>query len=307
MPWSGGTYSKGNSGTGGWTGDQTNGIGIEAGRHDTQDNDFATGINNCLTKDGQNSATANLPMGGFKHTNVASGSARNEYTSIAQFQDGGAVWGGTSGGAANAQTLTLSPALPAYVAGQTFRFRSGFTNTGNVTININGLGAKQILSAKTGGQVPLGSIVTNLVYDITYDGTDFQLLNPSARWQTFAPSITQSVNVTFTTNYSKYMVEGNLCTFQCSLGVTSAGTASNKIVVSKPISSVGSHPNKTVGIATLIDASPFTTYVCSVRDPASGTLEFENDASAANVVGVTPAFTLASGDVISLSVSYEIA
>jgi hypothetical protein len=88
MGWSGGSYTKGNSATGGWSGDASLGIGIEAGRHDTQDDDFATGIDNCIAKDGQNSATANLPMGGFKHTNVANASSNDEYTTQGQLTDG---------------------------------------------------------------------------------------------------------------------------------------------------------------------------------------------------------------------------
>lgn len=75
MPWSGGSYTKGNSGTGGWAGDAAAGIGIEAGRHDTQDNDFATGINQCLNKDGTNSITANLNFGGYLPANVGAGTA----------------------------------------------------------------------------------------------------------------------------------------------------------------------------------------------------------------------------------------
>ena len=75
MSWSGGTYTKGNNGTGGWVGDASLGIGIEAGRHDTQDNDFATGINQCLNKDGSNAATANLNFGGFLPTNIGAGTA----------------------------------------------------------------------------------------------------------------------------------------------------------------------------------------------------------------------------------------
>lgn len=75
MGWSGGSYSKGNNGTGGWVGDASLGIGIEAGRHDTQDNDFATGINQCLNKDGSNAATGNLNLGGFIPTNLAAGTA----------------------------------------------------------------------------------------------------------------------------------------------------------------------------------------------------------------------------------------
>jgi hypothetical protein len=87
MGWSGGTYTKGNNSTGGWTGDASLGIGIEAGRHDTQDDDFATGINACLTKDGTNSPSANLPMGGYKHTGVANASSNDEYTTQGQLKD----------------------------------------------------------------------------------------------------------------------------------------------------------------------------------------------------------------------------
>lgn len=88
MGWSGGTYTKGNNATGGWAGDASLGIGIEAGRHDTQDDDFTAGINNCIAKDGQNTPTQNLPMGGYKHTGVANASANDEYTTQGQLKDG---------------------------------------------------------------------------------------------------------------------------------------------------------------------------------------------------------------------------
>jgi len=84
MPWAAGTYTKGNNGTGGWTGDASLGIGIEAGRHDTQDNDFATGINQCLNKDGSNAATGDLNIGGFKLTNIANGTSNNHAASVSQ-------------------------------------------------------------------------------------------------------------------------------------------------------------------------------------------------------------------------------
>ena len=83
MGWSGGTYTKWNQGVD-WVGDESAGIGIEAIRHDTQDNDFANGINNCLTKDGQNTPTTNLPMGGFKHINVAAATANDQYATYGQ-------------------------------------------------------------------------------------------------------------------------------------------------------------------------------------------------------------------------------
>lgn len=92
MPWAAGNYTKGNNATGGWAGDSALGIGIEAGRHDTQDNDFASGIDACINKAGQNTPTANLPMGGFKHTNVANASANTEYAAWGQLRNGTPVF-----------------------------------------------------------------------------------------------------------------------------------------------------------------------------------------------------------------------
>jgi|LakMenEpi03Aug12_release.lakeMendotaPanAssembly.Ray.scaffolds.fasta_scaffold306515_1 hypothetical protein len=78
MPWAAGTYTKGNNATGGWAGDAAVNIGIEAGRHDTQDNDFATGINQCLNKDGSNAATGNLNLGTNKITNLGAPTSAND-------------------------------------------------------------------------------------------------------------------------------------------------------------------------------------------------------------------------------------
>lgn len=75
MAWSGGSYTKGNSATGGWAGDASRLVGIEPGLHDTQDNDFQDGINNCIAKDGQNSMIADLNLGGYKPVNLAAGTA----------------------------------------------------------------------------------------------------------------------------------------------------------------------------------------------------------------------------------------
>lgn len=177
MGWSGGTYRKGNYGTNGWTGDASLGIGIEAGRHDTQDDDFQNGINQCLNKDGSNAATGNLNLGANRITNVGAGTARNDAAQVGQVQDSALQWGGTSGGAANAQTLTLSPVVTAYAAGQRFSFLAGFTNTAAATLNVNGVGAKNIFNAATGAAIGAGEIVSGRAYEVIYDGTQFLLLN----------------------------------------------------------------------------------------------------------------------------------
>lgn len=102
--------------------------------------------------------------------------AHPQYTLRAKFPDyQGHLWGDT-GGTANAITLTL-PAiveLTQYIKGNRFTFKAKATNTGAVTININGIGAVEVL--KTGG-VPCtaGSIQAGGVYDVYHDGAKFQL------------------------------------------------------------------------------------------------------------------------------------
>lgn len=92
----------------------------------------------------------------------------------------------------------LTPTLTSYSNGQTFRFTAVATNTGAVTINIDGLGAKAI--TKTGA-TPLvaGDIAIGAVVQITYDGTQFQLVSGaggSSSSQGAVNLLTQATGVT---------------------------------------------------------------------------------------------------------------
>lgn len=137
--------------------------------------DVAAALTASLAKDGQTVPTANLPMGGFKHTGVAAGSgaARNEYPSTATVQDGGPWWCGTAGGSANAITLAPTPAIASYTAGQRFQFIAASNNTNTVTVAVSGLGTKAI--QKGAAALASGDIDSGKTYEIIYDGTAFQL------------------------------------------------------------------------------------------------------------------------------------
>jgi hypothetical protein len=87
MPWTGGVFNRANGPTG-WQDDAAASIGIEADRHDTQDNDFRNGINNTLTKDGTNTPTANLNFGGFKITSLGNGTATGDAINYTQITNG---------------------------------------------------------------------------------------------------------------------------------------------------------------------------------------------------------------------------
>lgn len=55
-----------------------NGTVISASVFNALTTDLASGLSNCITKDGQQTVTANIPMGGFKFTGLASGSAATD-------------------------------------------------------------------------------------------------------------------------------------------------------------------------------------------------------------------------------------
>lgn len=70
MSWSGGSFTR-TGGSTAWADDRDAAIEIEAGLHDTHDEDLAQGINDCLHKGGQNSATGDISLGSNKITNLA--------------------------------------------------------------------------------------------------------------------------------------------------------------------------------------------------------------------------------------------
>lgn len=134
---------------------------------------IATGLTNSIAKDGQTNPTANLPMATYRHTGVGNASARTDYAATGQVQDGSFLWGGTAGGTADALTITLTPAITAYAAGQEFRFVASANNTGAATLAVNGLAATSI---EFGGAALISGVIqSGGVYSVIYDGTVFNL------------------------------------------------------------------------------------------------------------------------------------
>jgi hypothetical protein len=86
----------------------------------------------------------------------------------------------TTGGTSTAFTLTPSPVIGAYAAGQRFRVKFNAANTTTTpTMNINGLGAKnlKVYDAAGAKQNPaVGAFAANMLSDVEYDGTDLVVL-----------------------------------------------------------------------------------------------------------------------------------
>jgi hypothetical protein len=139
--------------------------------------DIGTALTGSIARDGQSPATSNIPMGDNKLTGLATPTLRTDGTSLGSIQDGVGVYGATVGGSGNAITVTLAPAVAAYAAGQKFSFIAGAANTGGVTVNINGIGAKAITKVGTTALVA-NDILSGSLVEMEYDGTRFQLLSP---------------------------------------------------------------------------------------------------------------------------------
>jgi pantoate kinase len=74
----------------------------------------------------------------------------------------------------NTKAITLSPAPSSYYEGLCFAFKNSVENTGAVTINVNGLGAKSVLKSN-GSALSSGDLKANSVYTVRYNGTSFIL------------------------------------------------------------------------------------------------------------------------------------
>lgn len=124
-------------------GSPTNKIG--ATEVQAQFQDLADGLEACVKANGDIAATANLPMGGFAHSNVGAATARTQYARVAELQDSSHTWI-AGGGTADAITATYAPSVSALTNGCLVGFRAASANaTTTPTFAPNGLTAKTIV------------------------------------------------------------------------------------------------------------------------------------------------------------------
>lgn len=164
-----------------WTNDAASNIKIRADRFDTECDGYATGLSSCITKDGQTTITANLPMAGFIHAGVGAGTARTHYARLDQVQDGNLAWV-AAGGTADAITASYTIPITTLIDGQLCFVRAGAANaTTTPTFSPSALTARTI--TKYGGQaLAAGDIYGaghELVLRYRLSATRWELLNPA--------------------------------------------------------------------------------------------------------------------------------
>ena len=150
-------------------------VDVDAAPHDTHDQDLATAIENCLTRDGQTSPSGNLPMNSHKHTGVADAAVATEYAAYGQLLALVSPFVGATlvGGTANAITLTPTPTITAYTTGKGFSFFIETANTGAVTLSASGLAAVG-LRRSDGTAFTSGDLVVGRHVVAVYNGAQFR-------------------------------------------------------------------------------------------------------------------------------------
>jgi len=157
--------------------------------------DLATGLSTAITKDGQTTVTANIPMSNFKITGLGAATAAADAVRFSQLQNSADKLLTVTG--TDTYVATASPALTAYAAGNLFSLVVPNTNTGASTINIDGLGAKAI--TRTGSTALVaGDMIATEVVIVVYDGTRFQLINANSFTNLFVSGTLTYGGVTLT-------------------------------------------------------------------------------------------------------------
>lgn len=82
-------------------------------------------------------------------------------------------------GSTDTYAVTLAPAPTAYFTGMVVKFKANTLNTGAATLNVNSLGAKDI-KKNYNSDLATGDILASQLVSVIYDGTNFQMLSPSA-------------------------------------------------------------------------------------------------------------------------------
>lgn len=131
---------------------------------------------------------------------------------------------------------------------------------------------------------------------------------------TWVPVVTQSATITKTIVEARYAVVGKLCAFWVDLSLTSAGTVSNNVVMTLPVTAVGHGANAVIGGGLFIDTSATTTYHVDLQLASTTTVKLMANAGTGGTLGqtlvaapATTAIAVASGDFLRVSGLYVVA
>lgn len=155
---------------------RSTGVGANAERFDNDFNNLAAAIEQCVTLNGETGAlTQDLDLGTNKIVNIGSPSSLTDVVNNQALLTQSINFSNTTGGSGGAFTLSLTPSPTSYTLGMIVRCALNHEHAGAATLNVNGLGAKNIL---VGNATPTGfQLAGNDLCTFVYDGVNFQLIS----------------------------------------------------------------------------------------------------------------------------------
>lgn len=203
---------------------------------------------NSIRPDGTNIVTGNLNIGSYKIGSLGDGTLRTDAVTAKQAQNQSANWLGTTTGNSGGASATASPALPEFLAGQTFTMLTGTGASPSATTFPVSFGlvvntASSILRHEDGADYSLtgGSFVDNSLVDVTCDDElGLRISSNSSGWQYYAvtttiftgtaPNVVSAIN---TLEVSRYIRIGRTVVWEIGIGFN-LGTGGNPYLNIRP-------------------------------------------------------------------------
>lgn len=269
---------------------------IRSSQYNSQIQDMASALSLSLTRDGQSVATGDIPLGNHGITGLRAAAARGEAPNAGQIQDGTLhLLTGLVG--VDAITALAPLDLTAYAVGQRIVFIPVGANTGDVTLNIGGLGARSVTADGT-AQLPAGTLKAGVVFEAWYDGATWQLGGLASMLNAIQAQIDA---LKAETPYTGTPIGGYITPFSppptnnshfryvlCTAGQTGAGGYNEGVLTSETVT--GAFPTNQATAVVSLAGSPFngeTIHLINTegRFVGAGSLEaFLNDALQ-NIIG----------------------
>ena len=203
--------------------DASAGIKILASRQDAEWANFEAGLENCITRDGQNSPSADLPMGAQRHTNVGAPASTTHYMRVAEFLRSFPIYCAFSG-TAEAMSASAQFALTSLTAGvQVLLSCPSVNTTTSVTLGLTGAGTATVVRAD--GRGPARGQVKGL-HRYIYDGANWILTDPSRVVGKLAMTLTTTQSVALNTSMPNGGVLTEIAWHTVRLNESSAWTVS---------------------------------------------------------------------------------
>ena len=237
--------------------------------------DLATGLTTALTKDGQTTPTANIPLGGYKITGLANATLSTDAMAYGQFTQFGTPGYTTTATAAGTTTLTVAstqqqfftgtttqtvvlPVASTLVLGQSFRIVN--MSTGVVTVNSSGGNAVVAMVALAEVTVTciLTSGTTAASWDIQYTGKSAVTGTGSMVLSTSPTLVTPTLGVATATTVNKVTFTAPATGSTLTIADGKVLTASNTLILAGTDSTTMTFPATSTTVAGLSIAETFT-------------------------------------------------